>query len=204
MAEISFYGGSDVAISHLSGSGLGFYGATFGASVPVGSYQDTTWITDSNGIYQGPQCDNVKYTHPSSGSINGAASVLITKIPNYLNTLNIRFTHGSAVKTQNAELRIYDRSSINNNPSGVTCKVFESIHPDNAQSVSASSDSAWYTPGGSSLTVPLNASPGPSGTSLNGSQTSSVQHDWYVGISSSPNSIGSKTQFGLYFSVEYL
>jgi hypothetical protein len=37
-----------------------------------------------------------------------------------------------------------------------------------------------------------------------GSLHSSARHDWYVALSSEPESIGSKTQYGLYFSVEYL
>lgn len=204
MAAINFIGGSDVAIQNLSGSGLGFFGSTFGASVPVGSYQDTTWITDGNGVYQGPQCDNVKYTHANSGSINGAASVGLQYIPNYLATLQIQFTHTSAVKTQNAEVRIYDRSSINNPASGVTCKAAEIIHPNQTQNVSSSSDSSWTTPTGSSVVLSLMDSPGVSGLSPNGSETSSTQHDWYVALSASPNSTGSKTMFGAYASVEYL
>jgi len=30
------------------------------------------------------------------------------------------------------------------------------------------------------------------------------RHDWYVALSASPDSIGSKTQYGLYFTLEYL
>ena len=32
----------------------------------------------------------------------------------------------------------------------------------------------------------------------------STRHDWYLAISASPDSIGSKTQYGLYFTLEYL
>jgi hypothetical protein len=31
-----------------------------------------------------------------------------------------------------------------------------------------------------------------------------LRHDWYVALSSSPNDIGEKTQYGLYFTVDYL
>lgn len=204
MAAISFFAGSELAISNLSGSGLGFYGSSFGSSVQVGSYQDTTWITDSNGTIQGPQSDNVKWTHPSSGSINGAASVNLNQIPNYLSTLNIRFTHTSAVKTQNAKLRIFDRSNINNNPSGVTCKVAEIVHPDTTQTATGSGSSSWTTVAGSGSVLSLTASPGQSGYRPNGANTTDMTHDWYVCISPSPDTIGSKTMFGLYIELEYL
>jgi hypothetical protein len=52
--------------------------------------------------------------------------------------------------------------------------------------------------------MPLIASPGTSGLSPSGADTVDVQHDWYVAISGSPDSIGSKTQYGLYVSLEYL
>jgi len=204
MAQIQFYAGETTTIDNLAGSGLGFYGASFGSSVDVGSYQTTTWITDSAGTSQGPQVDNITWTHPASGSINGAAGVALTVIPNYLASLNIRFNHSTAVKTQNAKMYIYDRSSINNAPSGVTCKVAEIIHPDTVQNNNGSGDTSWITPAGSGVTVDFVASPGLSGHSPNGTSTQDANHDWYAAITASPDSIGSKTQFGLYFECEYL
>lgn len=204
MASISFHSDS-YGILNLSGSGLGFYGNTFGASVEVGAYQDSTWITNSNGTSQGPQVNNIKWTHPNSGSINGLDSKNLLDIPNHLASLKIRFNHSSAVRTQNARLRIFDRSSINNNASGVTTKVAELIHPSETQTGSlGSGDSSWETPNGSSAVMTLVASPGLSGLRPNGASTTDMNHDWYLGMSASPDSIGSKTLYGLYFSVEYL
>lgn len=204
MPTVSFLTNLDTgSVNNLSGSGLGFFGSAFNTSVEVGAYQDTTWITDGNGINQGPQVNNVKYTHASSGSLNGAASVSLLNVPNYLSTLNIRFTHTSAIKTQNSKVYIYDRTSINNGPSGVTCKCAEIIHPSTSQLVSGSGDSTWATIAGSGSILTLVDNPGPSGFTP-ADPISATQHDWYVAISASPDSIGSKTLFGLYFSTEYL
>lgn len=204
MATISFHA-DDFHVQNLSGSGLGFYGSGFGDSVEVGEYQDSTFITDGNGTSQGPQVNNIKYLNTASGEINGASSgVPLTAIPNYLATLNIRFSHGSAVKTQNAKLRIYDRSDIDNGASGVTTKVAEIIHPDTVQNDNGSGDVEWITPVGSALIMDLVASPGTSGERPNGSETSDSVHDWFCAISASPDSIGSKSLYGLYFSCEYL
>ena len=203
MSQFYFNAGEGFNINNLSGSGLAFMGSSFGQSVNVNSYQDTTWITNSAGTAQGPQVDNVKWTHASSGSINGAASVLLTQIPNYLSTLNIRFNHSSAIKTQNVKLRIFDRSNINNNPSGVTCKVAEVVHPDTAQTNNGSGNSTWTTVYGSAVVLTLTSSPGQSGYRPNGSNTQDMNHDWYTILSASPDSIGSKT-FGLYVEAEYL
>jgi hypothetical protein len=206
MANISFYA-ANYGITNLGGSGLGFYGASFGSSVAVGSYQDTTFITDANGTIQNEQVNNIKWMHPSSGSINGAAPVSLVSIPNYLATLNMRFTHSTAVQVQNWRVYAYDRTSYNNLPSGVTTKIAELIHTDTVQNPNGSGDSTWITNPGTGVTMYVSQSPGVSGIYA-GNGTSSTRgdtrHDVYLAISQSPDSIGSKTLNGLYTSLEYL
>lgn len=206
MAAITFFSDEN-GVQNLNGSGLGFYGSAFGTSVSVGSYNDSTFITNSAGTTQGAQVENNKWTATNSGSINGLTMVNLLRIPNSLATLNVRFTHGSSVQTQNAKLRIYDRSSINNPASGVTTKVAEIINTDNTQTTNGSGDTAWLTPAGSAIIVDLAPSPGMSGFYAgNGSNStrSDTRHDWFTAISASPDSIGSKTLYGLYISLEYL
>lgn len=204
MASIVFNSNNLFTINNLSGSGLGFFSsAGFGGSVQVGNYNQSTFITNSAGSTQGPQVNNTQWAHPSSGYVNGAGPYALTSIPNYLSTLNIEFQHGSAVKTQNCKLRIYDRSNINNNPSGVTCKVAEIIHPNTSIAAGGSGSSTWQTPTGSSSVMSLVASPGLSGLSPNGVNTQSTVHDHYLVIAASPDSVGSKT-FALYYECEYL
>ncbi len=126
-------------INALSGSGLGFFGANFGDSVPVGQYQTTTFITNGNGTTLGPQTNNITWINSASGTINSATSGIgLLAIPNYLVPLMIEFQHSSAVRLQNTKLYIYDRSSISNAPSGVTCKVAEIIHPNTTQTTTGS------------------------------------------------------------------
>lgn len=206
MASLSFYATNQASstINNLAGSGVGFYGGGFGYSVEVGSYQDSTFITDSAGTIQGPQINNIKWMNAASGIINGASSgVALTAIPNSLATLNIRFTNATAVNTQNAKLRIYDRTSINNPASGVTCKVAQLIHPGATQINTGSGDTTWNTPAGSGVVVDLVSSPGLSGLRPSGASSADTTHDYYVAISASPDSIGSKTQFALYCELEY-
>lgn len=205
MATISFHAGENFTIQNLGGSGLGFYGAGgFGTSVGVGEYNDTVFITNSNGTVQGPQVDCIKYLNSASGTINSSVSgQLLTKIPNYFAQLNVRFEHTSAVTTQNVKFRVYDRTSINNNPSGVTCKVAELIHPDTVQNNNGSGDSTWTTVYGSGSVLDLVASPGLSGERPNGASTSSTRHDWFLAITASPDSVGSKL-FAGYVELEYL
>lgn len=211
MASIDFYAGQ-FGINNLSGSGLGFYGAGFGQSVNVGSYQDTTFITNSAGTSNGSQCTNIKFQDSASGIVNSQTSgIPLRNINNYLATLNVRFTHSSAVQVQNVNARIYDRSNINNPASGVTTKIAELINPAIVQTVQGSGDSTWTTitssNGGSGTIFSLAPGVGTSGLYAgNGSDSTKAdtRHDWYLALSASPDSIGSKTSFGFYVSLEYL
>ena len=202
MAEsIDFYS-NNIAIG---GSGIGFFGsAGFGSSVAVGEYQSSTYITNGNGTVQGAEINNVKYVHPSSG-LSGASTLTLRNIPNYKATLNVRFTSTTPVKTQNVQVRIYDRSNINNSPSGVTTKVAEIIHPSTSETgLLGSGSSTWSTLAGSGTILSLANSPGSSGLSPSGVNTVDTRHDWYLALSASPDSIGSKTQYGFWIQLEYL
>lgn len=239
MAEIKFYANINgqgasadgELINHSAGSGLGFYGSNFGVSVPIGTRQSTTFVTNSLGANQGSQLNNTSMV--SSGttnvagtvSINGASAIDLDKLPNYLCPLNIRFTHTEPVRVQNCKLRIFDRNNIQNHASGVVTYVYESRHPSSLQTVSnlshrGRSANSWYEFDSldAMTDMPLTASPGVSGTNTNAQDTnpnlgwttqqstlhSASRHDWYVALSSEPVTVGSKTQYGLYFSVEYL
>lgn len=242
MAEIKFYGNLNGAVAtddadyiDHSQSGIGFFGGGFGLSVPVDSYQDNTFITNSDGTAEGLKLMNTKYDSVSGVKHNTANAVDNNTIPNYYAPLNIRFTHEEAVRVKNCQLRIFDRSDITKHASGVTTEVYEIRHPegvpagdDKALHWRPSQDHSWTTFVYDGVTnevsaLSLTESPGMSG--LNGDDTDeananlntiglpytfdeaghqSIRHDWYVALSASPDEIGSKTDFGLYFTVEYL
>ena len=206
MATISFYA-DELGIQNLNGSGLGFFGSSgFGQSVEVGAWQGTTYMTDGTGSVEGAAVINNQWSN-ASGVVNstiGTTHVHIQEVPNRLATLNIRFTHDSAVKLQNSKLRIFDRSNINNAASGVTTKVAQIIHPDTVQGVGGSGDATWNTPGGSAVIMDLLYSPGESGAYGTNTTHTDTRHDYFVLISASPDSIGSKTLYGLYIQTEYL
>ena len=235
MAQITFraniLNGSNTVIDHTNGSGLGFYGATFGVSVPINSQQSTTYVTNAAGTTQAAQLNNTAKSTIGDGttagtvSVNSATAINNNNLPNYLCPLNIRFTHTEAVKVQNCKLRIFDRSDISKQASGVTTYVYESRHPASSQSVTnlshrGRSANSWveFNPVAAMSDMVFTNSPGMSGlntnssdtdpnlgyTSQNGSTHTSTQHDWYIALSSEPEEIGNKTKYGLYFSVEYL
>ena len=213
MASIDFFintAGFNYNID-VSGSGLGFFGSLgYGQSVAVGQYQGTTFVTNGAGTIKGPQAGNVKFLNPGSGVVGTATSGIGLKaIPNHQSTVNVRFTHTSSVKVQNCELRIFDRTNVNNAASGVTSKVAEIIHPSVTQGATGSGDDTWITPAGSGTVVNFANSPGSSGIYAGDGSTASstrtdTRHDWFAAISASPDSIGDKTKFGMNFALEYI
>lgn len=191
-------------------SGLGMFSSAFGNSVKVGQYQDTTYITDGNGVNQGPQTNNIKFFNGTSGYIaGGSIPTGITYIPNYLSTLQIRFSNDIAVKTQNGKLYLYDRVNQSNVGSGVTAQLAEIIHPDTVQNNTGSGNTTWTVISGIAGTtinyITLYDSPGQSGLFNNRSSTRpDTIHDFYILASLSPNNVGSKSNLGLFCSLEYL
>jgi hypothetical protein len=198
--SIDFWVGQNSNFTTLNGSGLGFFGSSFGNAVALNAYQDTTYVTNSNGTVQGPIGDNVKYTHANSGNVNSVSGLHLRAIPNYLASLNIRIESDSAIQTQNAKLYGYDRSNKNNAPSGVTFQAAELIHPWLATSPTGSGSTSWTQLSGSGSILSLSNSPGTNGQ-IPGA---SVRHDYYLALSAAPTTVGSKTNFGLWFEVEYI
>ena len=250
MAEIKFYanlpgGNQQTLIDHTQNSGIGFYGSSFGVSVPIGQVQSTTYVTNANGTAQGLALNNTQYANDNDNRNQapgkavcdtiGSTPLNLNNVPNHLCPLNIRFTHTESVRVQNCKLRIFDRNDINNHASGVVTYVYESRHPLTSHTVGNLSHKApgrtsdtWviFDPALPMADMAFTNSPGTSGLNTSSTDTSmdsyfaannisstdyklgsahrSLRHDWYLALSSEPITIGSKTQYGLYFSVEYL
>jgi hypothetical protein len=127
------------SVETLSGSGLAFFGATAGSSVQIGSYQDTTYISNGDGSVTKDASSNVKYrdAYPS-GQVTldtVAGSPLdtgLSGVRSMYGSLGIEFGHPSQVNVQNVQLRVYDRSNVNYPASGVNTKVAELINHNGA------------------------------------------------------------------------
>src|SRR4051812_1054885 len=84
----------------MSGSGLGFYGSTFGSAVAVASFQDTTFLTNSLGTASGQGVSNTKpdgadLTKVYHAAFGLGASVLLTRLQNKHAPINIRVESSS-------------------------------------------------------------------------------------------------------------
>lgn len=133
------------SLETLSGSGIGFFGATAGSSVQIGEYQDRTNVVESDGSVIKDSSINIKYftdSFPSGRCIVDSTGPPYTTglsgVPSFESSMAIRFGHTSAVQVQNCQLRIYDRDSINAPASGVVTKVAEIVNFN---------DGAWNSQG---------------------------------------------------------
>lgn len=210
MADISFFAGQGGGtFVDMSTSGLSFFGAAFGNSVEVGQYQDSSFITGSDGTPEGPEATNCKFETPSGIIVDGEPSVQPSAIAVNSGTMNIRFTNDVIVQTRAVELRIFDRVVINNGATGVVTQVLQIVNEGSGVSTSGTAEPladhlGWITPSGSSVVVALLSSAASGGLSPSGTDSEDTRHDWYICLSASPLSIGAKSAFGLYVELEYL
>lgn len=211
MAILELYAGEDTLVP--VSSGLGFFGnGGFNASVVLGSYNGHTFVTDASGTVESFECNNNKFDG-ISGIIHGQESsgILITNLPNELATINVRFTHPSAVFAQNAKFYIFDGTFTGGSANktvpadNLTFLTAEIRHRSIVQTVNSPySDSVWsdVSISGSNFIALVN-SPGLNGIREAGFEELSIQHDWYLALTCTPTQLGDKS-FGMTFEMEYL
>jgi len=205
-AQIQFFGGyGAVQANNLAGSGCSFFNSGgFSTSLPVGTYNGRTFITDSTGTQNGGEISNTQYLSPSTvilGQVGSGISLL--SVPNYLAMLNIHFVNSSPVQTQNVTLYGYDRVNFSNQPSGILLWSAEVIHPWTNQVSNGSGSSVWTPLGSGGTTMAIQGGAGTSGQHINGTSTIDSVHDFYINLSASPTTVGAKL-FAVAVSLEYL
>lgn len=194
-STIRFYAGDGSPEILPAASGgfntVGFYGGAFGYSIAVGEYNDNTYRTNEAGTSDGGALPNLKYANSTGAYVAGEVDATeLLEVDNDEATLRVILTTDSAVGTQNTVFRAYDRSNIDNEPSGVTVRAAE-IRKDQA-SVRGSGDSSWTTIGGSASVLSFDDQSDPA-----------TEHNWWIGLTCSPDTIGEKSQYALYFATEY-
>lgn len=170
---------------------VGYFGANFGFSIRVGEYNNTTFCTNDNGTTNFGALPNLRYANTSGAYVGSELTATeLLQIDNSEATIFIRLNTDSAVQTQNAAFRAFDRSNINNNPSGVICYAAEINKP--SPSIRGSGDTYWTQIYGSGSVL-----------NLADQTTASGVHTWYIGLTATPTSIGAKT-FSHYFECEFI
>ena len=194
-------------------SGLGFYGDDgFDSAVPLRSFQGHTFVTNPAGDDQGFEANNCKLCVTGGWSgVTGVSGVIVGQLsngialdnlPNYLSTFNVRLVADAAVQVQNARIYFFDGEDLSHAPSGLDFYAAEIRHTSRLQTDVGDGDQVWTSVHGTTAPLSLVNSPGTSGLRPNGDLTVDTRHDWYVAVSCSPNTPGSK-QFSMLVELEY-
>lgn len=146
-------------------------GTSFGDNVAVGSYQDSTHISNSSDTHQCTtnHVNNTKYLSSSTVSLNGAASANLNTITTGQCPLKLNFADAASVATSNGKFYAYDGTTDATAMSGITFQAFEQ------------GNSSWTAANGSGAALSL------------ANQAAATSHDFYVGFSATPTSTGAKT-----------
>ncbi len=194
---------TDVQID--TGEALGFFGPDgFGDPLSLGEFNGRTFATNTSGTAGLEECDNCRRIS-TSGVVIGQVGdgINLINLPNYLSTINLRFTHPQAVLIQNARLIAFDGADITNEPTGLNVYGAEIIHTSRLQSDTGVGDSTWTQMQGSDQQLSLVDSPATSGLSPLGPASTSVRHDWYVALSVTPTTPSDKN-FSLRIDLEFI
>jgi hypothetical protein len=186
-------------------SGIGFYGAAFGSSVPVGSYANRAFVSNSGGTTQGAELNSLSYVSSTGVSINGSGAIPVLNVPNYQSSFYVKVASDSGtINVENMTIKVGSRSDINSPVSGVQVYGLYINHTDTSQAVAGSGSPTWINLSTSGAKLSPFNNPGISGGyAVSGSVRADTEHWFYTALSTSPNSIGSK-YFSLQASCEYL
>jgi len=204
MSEINVYV-AETDVSLGSTDYLGFFGEQgFGNPLSLEEFNSRTFITSVDGGSEGAECDNNKRTSVSGVLVGQTGSgINLTQLPNFLATMNVRFTHTESVIVQGAQMIAYDGSNIATAPDGLNVYGAEIIHTDREQTDVGLGDSVWTALAGSGTPLFLVESPATSGFSPAGPGSLDTRHDWYVSMSVEPTTPGNKT-FMFRFDLEFV
>lgn len=189
---------ADIAANTIVFSGTG----GLAAPVTVASWQDETHI--GNGDPGTDQCganhpNNVKWTATNSMSLNGggAAALNDTNVTADECTLQVVFTHGSAVALTNVRLYAYDGTTTTTPATGVDCVAFEQ----------GESVTSWTVINDESVAGALtNGSIGGDNVSERldlADSGSATNHTYHIAISASPEAVGAKADFDFGMALTY-
>ncbi len=184
---------------------LGFFGPNgFGDSLSLNEFNGRTFITNPSGSVASEEGDNCRKVS-TSGLIIGQIGdeVNLQNLPNYLTTINLRFTHPEAVLVQNVRFIAFDGIDPDNAPSGLDVFGAEIIHTSRLQTVTGTGDTVWTQMTGSGQQLNLVDSPGTSGLSPSGPATLDIRHDWFLAISVAPTLPGNRT-FSFRVDLEFI
>jgi hypothetical protein len=184
---------------------VGFFGAGGPEGTPfaviVDRYQDKTYITNTSGTNLGAdpfglpgsgELINHKYVSSSTVNVSGLGETALINVTSESGTLLVRFesTVGE-VQTQNGI--VY---TVNLNASSGVDDVSSVVTNLKVQGYEPTVDSTWTQMAGAGAID--------NRLLLLDRNTAEVIHDFFVGLSASPETVGERSDFGLFAVIEFL
>lgn len=159
----------------------------FDSKITVGEYNDTTHVSSNVGVddSSGNTPNNVKFISQTGGGAGdsqadwGGGTEDIDAILTTECTLKINFSDAASVITESAIFYAYDGTTTTAVPTGVTFVAFEQ------------GDILFTAAEGSAAALSLT------------DQAANTSHDFFIGTSVSPDSVGLKSDFALRTELTY-
>ncbi len=191
----------------ISGTGnkIAFCGATFGSSIGVNEWNDSTHVSNDNmtvDYCSSPHMNNVKYISTTQAVVTGGVVTLSTSTVTPTGcTLRISFQEDT-MNTSVSVVRFYayDGVTPTTPPSGVKVVAFERDTTANGGSEAVNTDTTAGVGAG------WNSAYGVCGSAnklIMSDETSASIHYFYLGVSASPTSVGLKTAFVFRIELDY-
>lgn len=185
---------------------VGFFGVGGPKGVPfaviVDKYQDSTYITNTSGenmgiapfgLLESGRLNNTKFEEGELANINGVGGIELSGIPQLSGTLLIRFepSGSTPVRTQNVLLRtvVLNSASGIDNVAGVVVGL-------KVQGFEPAADNAWTQIAGDGALD--------NRIFFVDHNDPDLIHDFFVSLSASPEAVGERNDFGMFFIIEFL
>lgn len=158
----------------------------------IGDYQDATFISPGDVVTAYDQTNNSKYKTSSTADIVSPIlgtynDISVIYIPNRAATLNLRVTDLSPIRVSSCRMYLHEGSSTGTANSFYNTQWYECVHTSTDQTLPGSGAPNWSSmPAGSTGSIVLRTSPGPTGSNPVGSTAYETRHDWYLCLSITP------------------
>jgi hypothetical protein len=184
---------------------IGFFNTGGPQGVPfailLNTYQKRTFVTNANGenlglapygVVASGRLINHRFVNSASVTVQEQDTVALTDVPEVSGMLLIRFEPDTGtVAAQNTLVRV-----VNLNSSSGVVDITGLVTGINFQGYEVSKDAAWTAIGGSLASD--------NRLFLLDRDVEDSVHDFHIGISASPETIGLRTDWGITFQVEFL
>ena len=176
----------------------------------IGTYQDVTFISPGDSITVYDQLNNSRYLNSSEAEVISPVlgtykEISVGFIPNRAAPLNLRVTDLSPIRISSCRMYLHEGSSTGTANSFYNTQWYECIHTSTDETAPGSGASTWSSmPAGSTGSIVLRSSPGPTGSNPTGSLAYATRHDWYVCLSVTPAKSFTQANINISCMIDYV